>query len=148
LEGPSRLELLSGKSARLVRGKLTARVPPSFVGFEILSPQGKIIDLGTEFGVAVFEKGATEVIVFKGSVEAHAVFTHPAEAWSLPEHQAARSAEGRVVIPPAEPAADQFVRAIVPPPVIVPRTLRVTFERTAEGGLRDVQGLATGLAHR
>ena len=35
LEGPSVLELISGKSARLASGKLTARVPPKAVGFEI-----------------------------------------------------------------------------------------------------------------
>ena len=38
-------------TARLHRGRLTARVPPGAAGFEVLSPQGKVIDLGTEFGV-------------------------------------------------------------------------------------------------
>src|SRR5262249_40019289 len=50
LEGPSILELISSKSARLTSGKLTARVPEAAIGFEILSPQGRVIDLGTEFG--------------------------------------------------------------------------------------------------
>jgi hypothetical protein len=44
--------------------------------------------------------------------------------------------------------AGPFVRAIVPPPVIRPRTLRLTFDRPAEGALRDAGGLGTGLTHR
>src|SRR5262249_43250870 len=69
LEGPARLELLSGKAARLLRGRLSARVPPSAAGFEIRSPQGRVIDLGTEFGVAVADNGVTDVYVFEGKVE-------------------------------------------------------------------------------
>src|SRR5262249_41050649 len=117
LEGPASLELLSERSARLLRGKLTARVSAPAVGFEIVSPQGKVIDLGTEFGVAVSARGATEVYVFQGKVEAHAADDARGGPVSLGEHQAARIAEGKVVpLPPAEPGADQFVRAIVPPP--------------------------------
>src|SRR5262249_27314418 len=66
LEGPATLELLSARGARLVRGKLTARVPGAATGFEIVSPQGKVIDLGTEFGVAVSDHGTTDVYVFQG----------------------------------------------------------------------------------
>src|SRR5437870_3515837 len=66
LQGPAKLALLSGKGARLVHGKLTARVPAAAAGFEILAPQGKVIDLGTEFGVAVSQEGNAEVYVFEG----------------------------------------------------------------------------------
>jgi hypothetical protein len=71
IEGPSEVHLLSNRSARLVSGKLTAWVPAEAVGFEVLSPQGKVVDLGTEFGVRS-GNGSTEVYVFKGKVEAHA----------------------------------------------------------------------------
>jgi hypothetical protein len=47
-----------------------------------------------------------------------------------------------------EGKAGQFVRAIVPPPVIRPRTLRLKFDRAADCGLLDVAGRATGLTHR
>lgn len=148
LEGPARLELLSAKSARFLRGKLTARVPAPATGFEIISPQGKVIDLGTEFGLAVSEQGATEVYVFEGTVEAYAGPSGPEGAVSLAQNQAARIAAGRVTVQQAEPGADRFVRAIVPPPVIVARPFRVAFDRAAEDGIRDAQGLGTGLAHR
>ena len=49
---------------------------------------------------------------------------------SLTQNQAARIAAGKVTLnPPARGRRGRFVRAIVPPPVIVPRTLRLTFDR-------------------
>jgi ferric-dicitrate binding protein FerR (iron transport regulator) len=147
LEGPASLELLSGKSARLRNGKLTARVPGPTTGFEIVSPQGKVIDLGTEFGISVSDTGATEVYVFEGKVEAHPISDGKANgALSLIQNEAARITEGKVVREPALRA--DFVRAIVPPPVIQPRTLRLTFDRPAGEGVRDVNGRGTGLTHR
>jgi ferric-dicitrate binding protein FerR (iron transport regulator) len=143
LEGPATLELLSGKSARLQRGRLTARVPEPAVGFEVVSPQGKVIDLGTEFGIAVAEDGAAEVCVFEGKVEAQAT----QGVVSLTQNQAARIAEGKVR--PIEPdAAGPFVRAILPPPTIVPRTLRLTFSEPLADGVCDLDGRPTGLTHR
>jgi ferric-dicitrate binding protein FerR (iron transport regulator) len=151
LEGPSILELISSKSARLTSGKLTARVPEAAIGFEILSPQGRVIDLGTEFGVHA-ANGTTDVYVFQGQVEALPASSspEPEQKVSLLEHQAARMASGRVTIRPVPPAAaeGQFVRAIVPPPVIVPRTLHLAFRRPVESTLLDRTGLGTGLTHR
>ena len=145
LEGPARLELLSGKSARLHHGKLTARVPPSGSGFEILSPQGKVIDLGTEFGMSVSAQGATEVYVFEGKVEALPAAKGAAPV-SLTEKQSAQMAGGRVVVKEAEPAT--FVREIVPAPVLQPRKLTLAFNRNDLGGILDRGGLGTGLTDR
>jgi hypothetical protein len=164
LEGPSEVHLLSGRSARLVSGKLTASVPAEAVGFEILSPHGKVVDLGTEFGVRSGD-GLTEVYVFKGKVEAHAARKDESETMKdeltrsnsnsssipssllLDEHQAAQMTSG--MVRPIKPVLDnQFVRTIVPPPVIVPRTLRLKFDRVVEGTIRDGSGSGTGLTHR
>ncbi len=146
LEGPARLELLSARGARLVRGKLTARVPDPEAGFEVVSPQGKVIDRGTEFGVAVSEAGVTDVYVFEGRVEAHPAAGATSGGVNLARHQAARIAAGQVTRRPAGP--EDYVRAIVPPPEVRPRTLRLTFDRTAAAGLADAGGAATGLTHR
>jgi hypothetical protein len=152
VEGPAQIELLSATRVRLVRGKLTAKVPQSALGFEVLSPQGKVIDLGTEFGMQVTDEGATEVIVFDGKVEAHAGQSERPAALgvSLTKNQSARITDGKVVL--AETADDannpQFVRAIVPPPVITPRTLRLTFDGDRPQSLHDANGVGTGLTHR
>src|SRR5262245_51931144 len=134
LEGPARLELLSARSARLLSGKLTARVPPGATGFELLSPKGRVIDLGTEFGIAVADDGTTDVFVFQGKVEAHPVAGAGEKGVTLTQTQAARIDAGQVTQQPAT-GADQFVRAIVPPPAIVPRTLRLAFNRTPGGSI-------------
>ncbi len=77
LQGPAELVLVSGSEARLVHGKLTARVPAAARGFTILSPQGKVVDLGTEFGLSVDEEGETTVRVFDGLVAAFPIDFEP-----------------------------------------------------------------------
>jgi hypothetical protein len=148
LEGPATLELLSGKSAQLRRGKLTARAPGPAVGFEILTPEGKVIDLGTEFGMAVSDSGAADVYVVEGKVEAYATNANhaPIQATRLTQNEAAQIVGGTV----ARKAygGDRFARAIRPPPSVVPRTLRLLFDRPIEGSIADAGGLGTGLKHR
>ncbi len=147
LEGPATLELLSGKSARLRRGRLTARAEGPAAGFEVLSPQGQVIDRGTEFGVSVSEGGATEVYVFEGQVEARPADAPGGGTVSLARDQAARIAGGKVTLEP-RPDGGAFVRQIVPPPLIVPRTLRLAFDKASDNSLRDASGLGVGLTHR
>jgi hypothetical protein len=108
-----------------------------------------VIDLGTEFGIAVSDNGATDVYVFEGKVEAHAADNGLAPV-SLTQNQAAQIAAGKVTLQPVgrRGGPDQFVRAIVPSPVIRPRTLRLPFDQPVEGGIRDANGLGTGLTHR
>ena len=70
IEGPAELELISSGAAAFRRGKLSAEVPPHAVGFTIRTPQGEVVDLGTEFALQVDET-SSEVHVFKGEVEVH-----------------------------------------------------------------------------
>ncbi|MDA7915171.1 FecR domain-containing protein, partial [bacterium] len=68
LEGPARLMLESSTVARLQSGQLRAQVPPAARGFQIHADGLKVVDLGTEFGVAINE-GEADVQVFDGEVE-------------------------------------------------------------------------------
>ena len=77
LQGPAELVLVSGSEARLVHGTLTARVPTPARGFTILSPRGKVVDLGTEFGLSVDDEGDTTVRVFDGQVAAFPLSSEP-----------------------------------------------------------------------
>jgi hypothetical protein len=142
LEGPAALELRSGNGARLLRGKLTARVPGPASGFEVLSPQGKVVDLGTEFGISVDDDGGTNVRVFAGKVKASA----GDDLVSLTENQSAHIDNTGVTLRPDD--ASGFIRAIVPPPVIVPHALTLDFRRPRPGTLEDKGGRGTGLTHR
>ncbi|MEA3212808.1 MAG: hypothetical protein QOE70_5865 [Chthoniobacter sp.] len=70
LEGPASLELTSAWEALLPRGTLRANVPPEAIGFRVSNAAVEVVDLGTEFSMVADERGATEVFVLKGRVEA------------------------------------------------------------------------------
>ena len=115
LEGPAKLELLSANGARLHSGRLTGRVAGPIKGFELLVPSGRVIDLGTEFGVAVADSGQTEVRVFDGRVQ---VAGGDAKVLELQQSQAVNVGRQGVTAV-AEPSA--FVRQIELPPIITAR---------------------------
>ena len=145
LEGPAALELLSDNSARLISGSMTARVPPAAKGFTIVSPQGKVVDLGTEFGLAVGASGATSVRVFEGELTASVGSEAPVH---LLKDQSARMDGHSVALSPRDVGAADFARAIVPPPEILPRVLALDFARPIERTLGDVDGRGIGLSAR
>ena len=68
----ARVESIGPSSARLVSGRLTASVPFDARGFAIETPAGRVVDLGTRFGVATGagdSADSVEVQVFEGRVE-------------------------------------------------------------------------------
>ncbi|MCM2373558.1 LamG domain-containing protein [Aporhodopirellula aestuarii] len=69
LEGPAELEIVTAESAFLHTGKLSALVPESAYGFEIITPSAHCLADGKEFGVSVDGTGNTEAHVFDGEVE-------------------------------------------------------------------------------
>jgi hypothetical protein len=66
LEGPVEFQILAEDRIGLLYGKVYARVPGSAAGFSVYTPNAKIIDLGTEFGVQTEIGGNTQVHVLKG----------------------------------------------------------------------------------
>lgn len=69
LEGPARLEISDQDLVMLHQGRAWAQVPVPARGFTVLTPETKIVDLGTEFGVSAMPGQRTEVRVFDGLVE-------------------------------------------------------------------------------
>ena len=67
--GPAQFQISSAESIYSSRGTISARVGASGVGFTIDTPAARVIDLGTAFGVAINDDGATEVAVFSGKVD-------------------------------------------------------------------------------
>lgn len=70
LEGPADIELESSTQALVRQGKIRAIVPPAARGFSLDTEKMKVVDLGTEFGMAV-SSDSVEVQVFDGEVELH-----------------------------------------------------------------------------
>ncbi len=69
MEAPTTLKILTAMHCRLVEGTLTAEVPEPAHGFTIDTPDIKVVDLGTRFGVTAGSTGNSQVRVFKGEVE-------------------------------------------------------------------------------
>ena len=70
IEGPARLNFPEDGLAVLHQGRIVMRATEQGHGYRIETPQGSIIDLGTEFGVSVSDRGLVETHVIDGSVEA------------------------------------------------------------------------------
>lgn len=69
MEAPATLEIVDAKACRLVKGTLMADVPPSAIGFVVDTPDAKVVDYGTRFGVSAGEDGKYLVKVLDGLVE-------------------------------------------------------------------------------
>jgi hypothetical protein len=68
VEAPATFRVVSATELAVTAGRMSAEVPPAAYGFAVSTPVGRVVDLGTEFGVAVASGGATDVLVFRGSV--------------------------------------------------------------------------------
>lgn len=69
LEAPADLELVSPLHCILHHGVLVARVSPEATGFLVETATARLIDHGTEFGVATSATGETQVQVMEGIVD-------------------------------------------------------------------------------
>ena len=69
VEGPARVRILGPLLAEAFLGKIAAQVGKNGHGFSIVTPQGKVVDLGTQFGVRIDDSGREEIAVFEGQVD-------------------------------------------------------------------------------
>ena len=69
LEGPVEFVIEGTNEGSLSSGKLRANVPPVAKGFSVELPHGRLVDLGTEFGLHVHDGGSTEIFVYKGKIK-------------------------------------------------------------------------------
>jgi hypothetical protein len=68
IEAPAQFCLLTADQMKLDSGRLYAVVPQSAIGFCVNTPNSRVIDLGTEFGVRTDSEGSTELHVIKGKI--------------------------------------------------------------------------------
>jgi hypothetical protein len=152
LQGPAGIELLSGSKIRLSHGTLTARVPHRARGFTVLSPGGRVVDLGTEFGLSVDPGGATTVCVFTGEVEAFAAVGGAVRNRGVTIHQdqTARIDGQGVDLKSTEHASERvtYVRSIESPAVAAARSLQLDFARPVPRTIMDREGRGVGFSHR
>jgi FecR protein len=68
MEAPTTLDIYDAMHCRLIEGTVTAEVPEPAHGFAIDTPDIKVVDLGTKFGVTASTTGNSQVRVFEGEV--------------------------------------------------------------------------------
>ena len=68
LEAPTTLEIVDAMNCRLIEGSVTAEVPLAAHGFAVDTPDLRVVDLGTRFGVTAGSAGNSYVFVFEGEV--------------------------------------------------------------------------------
>jgi hypothetical protein len=66
LEAPAEFYFASYAEVSMDYGRLFARVSEMGTGFTVMTPNSKIVDLGTEFGVVSHIDGGTEVHLYQG----------------------------------------------------------------------------------
>lgn len=94
MHGPAKLRVLGANLIQLDYGDLGVRVSESGRGFTVVSANGKVVDLGTEFGIRVQSGGAMDVAVFEGEVE----LERRSSSRSLAQGKVARGAPLRIAM--------------------------------------------------
>lgn len=69
IEGPAHLEIQDSMHCTLHRGTLVVALDGDLDGFVVDTPNGRLVDQGTSFGVSVKEDGRSVVEVFDGLVD-------------------------------------------------------------------------------
>ena len=119
LEGPCGFMVRGPAEGFLHAGRLVARMDKGKRGFAVGTPMATIVDLGTEFGVAVADDGIAEAHVFRGEIEIED--TGPTQTIPLRQLHAGeavqiRRASNGITIQTNDIAAmpDRFVRRVPP----------------------------------
>lgn len=108
IEGPAEFQVSGDNSMSLARGRLVADVPKGAEGFTVTYPDGRIVDLGTEFGLEVDANGRSANFgVFRGEIEYHPQ-NDAARKIRLIENHAVVASEGKVLSVPFN--RDKFAR--------------------------------------
>lgn len=112
LHGPCAFVPTGDSSGRLESGKLTGQVSEG--DFVLTTPTAKVIDLGTEFGVAVDDASQTEVCVFDGEVRVFGGLRGDEEDASLllSEGMAARVIDGGRITAAQDVDQNRFARSL------------------------------------
>jgi hypothetical protein len=112
VEAPARFQVEAVNSLELASGQICAKVPPSAHGFAVETATSRVVDLGTEFGVATSPDGSDEIQVFKGKVQAQPQAPGSVAPLLLKEGQAAVSTGQQIKLDPAGAQPQKFVREL------------------------------------
>jgi len=71
VKSPAIFTVVSAMRIEMKIGRCSVHAPDSAHGFEVVTPQGRVVDLGTRFSVVADDVGVSDVQVLEGAVEYH-----------------------------------------------------------------------------
>lgn len=109
VEAPAEFEMLNANAMTLYGGQVMVTVPEQAVGFTVRTPAGRVVDLGTQFGLDVNRKGIMSAHMFTGKASLQANQAKRGAGHTLTTGQARRlDTDGQLT--PIPLAERKFVR--------------------------------------
>lgn len=141
IEAPSEFEIITYDEIAIYSGRIYAHVPHRTVGFIVSTPNAKIIDLGTGFGIYSDANGNTDVHVLDGKVSlVSGTRSRVRHSEIVSVNQARRVERGAETIRPIAFKSDTFVQDINSKTHFIWRGQPLDLADLAGGG----NGLGTG----
>ena len=134
LEGPMEFSFDSVSELQMKYGRLTAKVSSQGVGFSVNTPNTKIIDLGTEFGVFSDLSESTELHVFKGKTNLITLQNGSVTNSQMVEQGAARRVNPLSEIQTIALKTNSFVRQIYSSHQLILRSKQLNLADMVGGG--------------
>jgi hypothetical protein len=110
LEGPADFRVIDAISGKLTDGRMVASVPHGAEGFQVDYAHGKVVDLGTEFGLSTRPDGTAKVGVFVGKVELHVPGTAPTPLYG--DQAVLHDPTAASALTPISLGGEKFVRSL------------------------------------
>ncbi|MCP5538502.1 MAG: FecR domain-containing protein [Akkermansiaceae bacterium] len=86
IAAPATFDIQRENILSLLQGQLVASVPEAAQGFTVITPNGAVVDLGTEFAVNITPDGENRVKVIKGAVMASSTNDEGITTWEKKLH--------------------------------------------------------------
>lgn len=112
VEGPAEFQVVADDRIFLNYGKIYSQIPKEATGFSVYTPNSKIIDLGTEFGVEADLRGETRLHVIQGKTKLIAGQQSDTTSVEVREGEAKKISAVTSAISPLSCETDLFVRKI------------------------------------
>lgn len=112
IEAPAEFQIVDSDRISLNYGKIYSQVPTEAIGFSVYTPNSKIIDLGTEFGIEVDFRGETRLHVIQGVTKLIAGKRSETTSVEVQEGEAKKISAANSKISEFSCKSDLFVRRI------------------------------------
>ncbi len=144
VESPAKFELMTSSELRMDYGRVYAYVSEIGRGFTVTTPNSRIVDLGTEFGVEANGNGQTDLHVFQGKTYLVAGTRQNAKIVETLDAGQARGVQGNGVVRNLGLKADEFIRSFNPQEKLIWKGQPLDLADIVGGG----NGFGTGVINR